>query len=329
MALSRVHNWISGEVLSASDLNAEFNNLIDNAGSLITPLTQNLDFDGFSLVDLARGTASSPGLAFTGDTNTGLESPGADQVSLTAGGATAFSVVARTTGTSYVEFKRDGSINERFYPALAFGGPDDGVMSLTAGTVNLVSAGRIVLQASAYTNATNYLRVTPSQTTAAVVIDVAGADTNIPLTIDTKGTGRLTLGSADTVDVTVATAFVPASVMSPPQRHALYKENVPSAWVTFRGKVGASIYASFGVSSVVRDSNGQYTITWSRPFQQASAYLVMATAMQSTGPGLMIASVQQGGMSSTSTIIHTAAAATGTAIDADQVYVMAMGPQES
>ena len=42
MALSRVKTWVS-EVLSASDLNAEFNNILNNALSLISPLTGDLD----------------------------------------------------------------------------------------------------------------------------------------------------------------------------------------------------------------------------------------------------------------------------------------------
>ncbi len=329
MALSRVHTWISGEVLNASDLNAEFNNILNNAASLVSPLSGNLDAAGFRVIGLSAGSITSPGLQFTGDTNTGVWSAGADILSFSAGGATAFALVSRTSGTAYLEFGRSGSISDRFYPPLAFGQADDGVMSVTAGTIDLVAAGRRVLQASAYTNATNYLRVSGRDASAGPLIDVAGADTNIPLTIDTKGTGRLTLGSADTVDITAATAFVPANVISPPQRHALYQQNVPSAWVTFRGKVGASIYASFGVSSVERNATGDYTINFSRNFAQASAYLVLLTAHQSTGPGLMLASVQEGGMASSSVRIHTAAAATGTAIDSDQVHVFVMGPQEN
>ncbi len=38
MALSRIKTWTT-EVLTASDLNAEFDNILDNATSLITPLT--------------------------------------------------------------------------------------------------------------------------------------------------------------------------------------------------------------------------------------------------------------------------------------------------
>lgn len=44
MAISRVKNWVSGEVLTASDLNGEFNNLLNNALAFLSPLTGTLDF---------------------------------------------------------------------------------------------------------------------------------------------------------------------------------------------------------------------------------------------------------------------------------------------
>lgn len=50
MALSRVKTWSAGEVLTASDLNAEFNNVLSNAITLISPLTGTLDADGQQIV---------------------------------------------------------------------------------------------------------------------------------------------------------------------------------------------------------------------------------------------------------------------------------------
>lgn len=44
MAISRVKVWNALEVLAASDLNGEINNILNNALSLISPLTGNLDF---------------------------------------------------------------------------------------------------------------------------------------------------------------------------------------------------------------------------------------------------------------------------------------------
>lgn len=51
MSLSRVKTWSLGEVLSAADLNAEFNNLLNNAASLISPALANFDLDGYTLID--------------------------------------------------------------------------------------------------------------------------------------------------------------------------------------------------------------------------------------------------------------------------------------
>ncbi len=47
MSLSRVKVW-GAERLYASDLNAEFQNIIDNAASLISPLPGSLDWDGYA-----------------------------------------------------------------------------------------------------------------------------------------------------------------------------------------------------------------------------------------------------------------------------------------
>ena len=57
MALSRIKTWIAGEVLTASDLNAEYNNLLNNALTLISPLTGTLDIDGNTItLDAAAAT---------------------------------------------------------------------------------------------------------------------------------------------------------------------------------------------------------------------------------------------------------------------------------
>ena len=52
MAISRVKVWIANEVLTASDLNSEFNNLLNNALALVSPLTGNLDFNNNQAVNM-------------------------------------------------------------------------------------------------------------------------------------------------------------------------------------------------------------------------------------------------------------------------------------
>ena len=58
MSVSRVKVWIAGEVLSASDLNAEFANLITNGEDLGWPATKAKDLDGNELIFDADGDTS-------------------------------------------------------------------------------------------------------------------------------------------------------------------------------------------------------------------------------------------------------------------------------
>ena len=58
MALSRVKEWVDGEVLTDTDLDAEFDNIIDNPISLISPLTNTLDADGKQIILDADGDTS-------------------------------------------------------------------------------------------------------------------------------------------------------------------------------------------------------------------------------------------------------------------------------
>ena len=51
MSLARVKTWNAGDVLTAADLNAEFDNILNNPGSLISPLTANLNLGNFQLVN--------------------------------------------------------------------------------------------------------------------------------------------------------------------------------------------------------------------------------------------------------------------------------------
>src|SRR3989304_4252040 len=99
MSLSRVKNWIA-EVLSSSDLNAEFNNILNNPGSLITPITFSLTFTD-NTYDIGASGASRPRDLFlsrnavVGGT---LEVTGATTLSaaLTYGGVTLSNAVTGT-----------------------------------------------------------------------------------------------------------------------------------------------------------------------------------------------------------------------------------------
>lgn len=364
MAISRVKSWVSGEVLFASDLNAEFDNILNNATSLVSPWTANMDAGGFRLITLGAGSISSPTMQFSGDTNTGVYSPAADQITLAAGGvqvlqASAYAsavnflraVAAQSgsapslgaagtdtdialnllaTGTGYVQVPLGRSTSDRFYPGLAVGSTADGLVAITSGTLDLIAGGRRVLQASAYAAATNYGRFTPSQTATPVILDVGGADTNIGLTVDTKGTGTLTLGSADTASVTAATVFVPASlgagpsILNTPAQHGFYRENLINGAINFKGTATASIYGSYNVSGLSRTSTGVYVVTWDRDFAATAYFIVGLADNRANLSEMMIDTSNTAGLSTTSCGINTTNKG-GTVVDPEVVTLLALG----
>jgi hypothetical protein len=50
VALSRVKTWIAGEVLTASDLNSEFNNILNNGVDLWSPASKDIDINGNKII---------------------------------------------------------------------------------------------------------------------------------------------------------------------------------------------------------------------------------------------------------------------------------------
>lgn len=88
MSVSRVKTWADTETLGSSDLNAEFDNILNNALSLVSPWTGNMDAGGYRLITLAAAASeSSPSIQPTGDTNTGIRFSAADTIDLVTGGA--------------------------------------------------------------------------------------------------------------------------------------------------------------------------------------------------------------------------------------------------
>ena len=73
MALARVKTWISGEALTASDLNSEFNNLLNNPIDLWSPAGKAADMNGYELILDADADTS-----ITADTD--------DQIDIRVGG---------------------------------------------------------------------------------------------------------------------------------------------------------------------------------------------------------------------------------------------------
>lgn len=141
MAVAKYKTWLEGEVLSAADLNASFDQVFNNQQSFGTPRTAAWDMDGQELI-------------LDGDADTSITADTDDLIDF------------RLQGQDLVKF--DGT---------------------TATAVN----GLTVLAAA---------------TTNAVQVKTHGSDTNIGLTLVTKGTGKVIsrVGSVDILTVDGATA---------------------------------------------------------------------------------------------------------------------------
>ena len=130
MALARVTTWSAAQVLTASALNGEFNNILNNALSLISPLTGNLDFNGNSLLNLAVGSVTAPGWSFNGDSNTGDFWVSADIIARVAGGVEAMRWITTASAVNSVQITPAATT---FGPLIDVRGTDTNISMFLAG----------------------------------------------------------------------------------------------------------------------------------------------------------------------------------------------------
>lgn len=183
MALARVKTWSSGEVLTASDLNAEYNNIINNARDLISPLTASLDMNGFEVILDADADTS-----ITADTD--------DRLDVRLGGVDVF-VFDGTTASTVNGLTFTGVITGA-RPRLSATGSDTNIglalrpKGTGAGASVIIEDGsgnEVLIGGVATASAVNEVTVTNAATGGAPVISATGGDTNIPLRLTPKGTG--------------------------------------------------------------------------------------------------------------------------------------------
>lgn len=130
MALARVKTWVANEVLTASDLNGEFNNILNNALSLVSPWTGDMAAGGNRLTGLHAGTVGAPSVSFTSDANTGLWASAADTVDIAAGGVRSASFLTATTGVNYLTVLPAAASS---FPTLSAAGSDTDIRLLLSG----------------------------------------------------------------------------------------------------------------------------------------------------------------------------------------------------
>lgn len=106
MAIARITTWSSGQTLTASALNAEFNNILNNGVDLWSPASKSTSFGGYALVLDSAGVSNvqSPGTAgflFTPGAKTGTPGSTGGTVNIAAHTYTDSSTAASGTATSW------------------------------------------------------------------------------------------------------------------------------------------------------------------------------------------------------------------------------------
>lgn len=239
MAVARIHTWISGEVLTASDLNTEFNNLVNAGVAAISPLTAALDFASFQATNFrfqnqtATQSVGAAGFAYwhTGENSLHI-STGSTQARVPALTAIQAGELVGIVNPSGVE------------GATIFSRIQLSTLLLLSGTTLTVGT------------------ITPAK--GGTGIDTSATATGALLT--TGGTGSWTTlgpGIASQFLMTRGAGDVPTWAPVPTPK-----------WVKF-GATG-NILSSSGVASVARESTGEYRVTWTTPFS-STAYVVIAT----------------------------------------------------
>ncbi len=220
MSLSRVKTWSAGEVLTAADLNAEFNNILNNPVDLWSPAGKAVDMNGFELILDADADTS-----FTSDTD--------DQLDLRLGGTDLFrwktvsSAVngvdffgaATGSGPSIVAFGSDTNI-----PVTVSGKGTGRVMlgQATSTDVQLVadqpvtdSSGNEFIKFSKTSSAVNEVTVANAATGNGPTLSATGGDTDVDLNFAAKGSGGVKIGGSAVVTLAATQTLTNKTLTSP------------------------------------------------------------------------------------------------------------------
>lgn len=169
MAKSRIKTWATSEILTAADLNAEFDNFLTNPMDLISPATATLDMNGQTLI-------------LDADADTNIAASSDDQIDITLGGVLIYTILAASWDFNGKQLILDA----------------DGDSSLTVDTDDVAHLELQGMDAFIFdgnvASPVNGLTFTSSATGVAVGIDAHGTDTNIGITITPKGSGVILAG---------------------------------------------------------------------------------------------------------------------------------------
>lgn len=286
MAISRIKTW-GTETLTSSDLNAEFNNIINNALSLISPLTSDLAAGGNKITGLSLGAASSPSLQFTGDTNTGFYSSGADTADIAAGGSRAASFGATNLVAAAPEDSRTNTVDVAFeVRSTTSGTPAAGIgtgilVTAESADENPSSFGQLEFAAADVTAGSEdtylqvLLRVAGAALTSCYRFAATGAFNAIFTHANTAARTYTLQDSSDTLvgrattdtltnktltAPTINTLTVTDAAPGTPVANRLYKDSLVKAYAQFT--FAGAVVGGYNVATVTDNGAGDWTVNF-------------------------------------------------------------------
>jgi hypothetical protein len=322
---SRIKSWATGETLTASDLNAEFNNVISNATPTGTDdhssTTGQMDttsdpYPGSSQTQATSLAGELEQLRYVIDEMHGGAKWYISRELLALAGGTMTGALVLPAGSAAAPAIGIGAVDTGLYKPQT-----DHIGISLAGTQRWNLNGNIFFGINAAGPAIN--NVTASSTVPTLVPNRADTDTGIGW--DTDELHIIINGSSagyfDSTGIVVSGIAVSSALgAGAATANTLYTENTTGGWAHWTGATPPVKVDDFNVSGVTRTSTGLFVISWDTDFADAN-YFVVVTARHNDNAFGLVQSVTAGSVT-VEIRDHN-----GNVIDPTALYVMAMGAQ--
>jgi len=236
------------------------------------------------------GNATAPAYSFTGDTNTGIFSPGADTIAFTEGGTEAARFDSSGNlgiGTSSPATKLDVSSSSASGANVSLTKTNSGTANQNGQLINFLNYGPAATGRNAGTTIGG-LYFGCSQPSSGAIQDAAAISCVAESQSGNSTASALAFSTNTGNSGNVERARIDSNGLF--QFNSGYGSVATAygcrAWVNFAGATG-TINASGGVSSVTRSATGTYTVNFSITFPDAN-YAVSGFARNSGGTGRQI-----------------------------------------
>lgn len=243
---------------------------------------------------VTSGSVGAPGIAFDGDTNTGIYRSAVDTIRLAAGGAAGFEATQTTTSALLPLGVTDGTVGA---PGLRFtSDPDSGLYSVSDGVFRVSANGAARMEFSGAAADTANVAVTGQQTISLVTGSTGAAQVNaLRLTngnLKLEGTyPTSTTGLTNTLSpmgVIKAVAFIETDgaggiTVVDGQNIASATAGATGITVNFTTALANTNFICIHSGGATRDGSGAAVLTAENGFTRTTSSVFILTFTQSTG----------------------------------------------